>query len=307
MNYSQPNSAVYHRFFTRLLIVPVVFLTIILPLSKGQASERHKNCLWTLTAGTNTIYLLGSLHILKSDAYPLAKPIEAAYSDSQMIVFETDIEQMNSPAVQSQMLMQGFYQNNQSLADHISPEAYAKINARVTDLGLTMAQFDRMKPWLGALMLTMSEFQRLGFKPEYGIDNHFFHRAKQDAKSIVYLEPVQYQIDLLTQMVPENQEAFLEQSLRDLSLIETRAPQLVEAWETGDTKVLQSIILASFHDYPAVYDQFILDRNRNWLNTIETWVDGNRNVMIIVGAGHLVGDDGIIALLKSKGYIVQQK
>jgi hypothetical protein len=256
---------------------------------------------------TNRVFLLGSLHLLKSDAYPLATEINTAYSVSPQVVFETDMGAMLDPAVQARMLNMGLYPEGQSLLQNISGDMRIALQKRMADLGLPLEQFVRFKPWFLAVTLTTLELQRLGFSPLNGIDVHYYGRALADEKKIDFFEPIDYQLDLLGNMSADNQNAFLGQTLKDLEIAAEMADDMMRYWQKGQVDKLYSLLFKSFENYPEIEDRLLLQRNKDWVKKIETMLGEPENIFIVVGAGHLVGPQSVVALLKQKGYKVKQK
>ncbi|MBW1770959.1 MAG: TraB/GumN family protein [Deltaproteobacteria bacterium] len=162
----------------------------------------------------NTVYFLGSVHVMKSDAYPLAPEIERAYEDSKKIVFETDVDEANDPAVQAKMMTLGLYMNGQTLKENVSEETYKLLEEKAVAAGIPMASFDLFRPWFCALTLSVMEFQKLGFLPTYGVDTYFFNKAKKAGKEIIPLESTAYQLNLFAEMVELQQESFLRQRIQ---------------------------------------------------------------------------------------------
>ncbi len=272
----------------------------------AQAGAQEKDFLWSVKSGTATIYLLGSVHLLKSDSYPLDNNIEAAYRDCKTVVFETDVGGMATPAVQEQMMAMALYPEGQTLKQSISPQTYRKLEEKVTEVGLPMAQLNHLRPWMCALTLVLLELQKMGFDPSYGIDHYFYTKALQDKKETIYLEPVEYQLSLFADMDVGEEEAFLQQTLKDLEVVKTMFADIVSAWETGDAARLESILTLSFKDYPEIYDRFLAQRNKAWMGTLERLIGQGGSAFVVVGAGHLVGPDNLLQLLKDRGYIVEQ-
>ncbi len=298
---------------SRGLITTVVLIAAVwLFLNPADAHEGHdvktgKHFLWSVETGDNTIYLLGSIHILKKSAYPLPHEFEDAYKKSDKVVFEADLDAGNSQEFQVRMMQLGMYPEGQALSENISRSTYELLKAKVTSAGLPMQQFDRFKPWFGALMLTSVELMKLGFDPNLGIDKHFFDRAKHDRKETVFLETNEYQINLFAGMSDSWQEILLRQMLKELEVVESMFADMENAWETGDADKLESILNISFNEYPDIYNRLIVERNKRWIPEIEGFVKQKGDVLIIVGAGHLVGKDSVVDLLKKKGYAVKQR
>jgi len=223
------------------------------------------------------------------------------------VVFETDIGGMMDPSVQAKMLSMGLYPEGESLLQNISGDMRRDLQKRMADLGLPLEQFARFKPWLLAVTLTTLELQRLGFSPAYGIDVHYYGRAQSDKKRIDFFEPIDYQLDLLGNMDDEDQTAFLGQTLKDLEIAAEMADDMMTYWQKGQADKLYSLLYKSFEGYSEIEDRLLLQRNKDWLDKIETMLAEPENVFIVVGAGHLVGPESVVALLKQRGYKVKQK
>ena len=287
----------------------IFFFTTELGLhAKSTAVQQtRQSCLWSIQSQSNTFYLLGSLHVLRQDAYPLAAAIAKAYADCRKIVFETDIAAMQEPAMQAKMLQLGLYPQGQNLLPNLDGHTRQLLARKMTELGLPLEQFVRFKPWFLALTLTTVELQRMGFNPIYGLDLHFFNKARTDAKEIGFLEPVELQLNLLGNMVKKDQNAFLNQTLKDLEVVNELAADLVKFWKAGNADGLHQLLFKSFKDYPAIHDRLLIQRNKKWVKEIEGLMRENKNVLFVVGAGHLVGPESVVDLLKRRGYKVKQQ
>ena len=292
----------------------ILCLSTILLVSAGLHAQQSKqtaspkNCLWLVETPLNkAVFLLGSLHVLKSDTYPLAKTINEAYGLSQKVVFETDLAAMMDPVVMTKMMAMGLYPEGQTLLQNIPEEMRSSLKKKMTDLGMPMEHFGRFRPWFMAVTLTALELQRLGFSPEYGIDVHFYGRAGSDHKEIGYLESVDFQLGLLGKMNAHDQNAFLGQTLKDLDVAARMADDMLKSWQKGDADNLYAVLFKSFEGYPQIEDRLLRQRNLDWVKKIEAMMAEDKNIFIIVGAGHLIGPGSVVALLKEKGYKVKQK
>ena len=296
------------------IVLSILCLATILSVSgrthaqQAQPTSATKHCLWMVqTPQKKTFYLLGSLHVLKSDAYPLSNVIYEAYRRCEKVVFETDLAAMMDPAVQAKMLAMGLYPEGQTLFQNISDEMKTSLEKKMKALGLPLQQFARFRPWFIAVTLTVLELQRLGFSPEYGIDIHFYRRAGSDQKEIGYFETVDVQLELLGKMGEHDQTAFLGQTLKDLDIAAQMADDMMNSWEKGDSDNLYKILSTSFEGYPQIENRLLRQRNIDWVKKIEEMMAENKNVFIVVGAGHLIGPGSVVALLKERDYTVKQK
>lgn len=274
---------------------------------QSRETTPSKSCLWVVETASNKVFLMGSLHVLKNSAYPLAAEIDRAYASSQRLVFETDLEAMMDPAILARMMELGVYSEGQDLFQNISGDTRKDLENKLRELGLPPDYFSRFKPWFLAVTLTTLELQRLGFNPLYGIDIHFYTKAKADQKELVYLESVDYQLNLLGRMTASDQKSFLKQTLKDLEISAQLAGDMMTAWQKGDADKLYRLLFKSFEDHPNIEDRLLTRRNKDWIPKIEAILGKPKNTMVIVGAGHLIGPAGIVELLKEKGYTVRQK
>ena len=292
-----------------VFFLTVFFITTSIDLQAKTAAVQQttKICLLTVDTQTNKIYLLGSLHLLKPNAYPLAAAIEKAYADSRIIIFETDIAALQTPGVQAKLLELGIYPAEQNLLQNLDGNTRQQLEKKMSEIGLPLEQFARFKPWFVALTLTTLELQRMGYNPNYGIDLYFFNKASADGKEISFLEPAEFQINLLGNMVEQDQFDFLSQTLNDLEVVNELSGDLVRLWKVGDADKLHELLSKSFEDYPQLHDRLLIQRNKNWVEQIEGAMRKNKNVLFVVGAGHLVGPESVVDLLKNKGYQVKQQ
>jgi uncharacterized protein YbaP (TraB family) len=270
------------------------------------AAAQTKHSLWKVQGQTNTIYLFGSIHFLKKDFYPLPRPIEDAYKQSQMVAFEADLDEMQSPQGMLKILAQSTYTDGTTLKDHVSKETYDKVRSHIGDNALVGNALDAMKPWMVAVTLLGLELQKLGFDPEQGVDRYFFDKAKEDKKEILGLETVDFQIGLFTGLSKEEEDAMLKESLQEISGFKQELNELTTAWKTGDTKTLDKLMLDAMRDYPNIHKKLLLDRNKVWAEKIDKLRAAGKNLFVVVGAAHLVGKDSVVDLLAKKGLKIQQ-
>jgi len=274
--------------------------------SLAVSGQTASKCLWAVSSERNTVYLLGSIHLLSRWDYPLDDDFEAAYRDSGVIVFETDLEEMDRPATQTLMMQHSLLPKGRFIGDVLSPSTLRMLEQHLDKQGLDMVQFEGLQPWICALTLTMLELRKRGYLPRYGLDRYFYQNARRDAKKIVPLESVREQLTLFFELGRLEQDVFLKRTLTDLSMVETLFPEMLALWKAGDLKQLDRIMQESFAGHPALYKKFLTDRNVRWLPIIEGLIGQSENALVIVGASHLGGKTGVIAQLTQKGYSVVQ-
>jgi len=265
-----------------------------------------KHSLWKIQGKTNTVYLLGSIHVLKPDSYPLPVPIEAAFSNAQIAVFETDIDKLSQPEAQLQIMNQAGLPPGQTLQQQLSPQTYAQFTNHLEGTGLPAVMFDSLKPSIAAMTLEVLEMEKLGVDPKYGVDEHFFKLTRQENKEIIPLETVDFQIQMVTEFSKEEGEQLMKATLKDIDNTKKELSEMTTAWQTGDSAKLEKLLNEAMQDSPAIFKRLVTDRSQRWVPKIEELVRSGTNAIVIVGAGHLVGKDGVVELLKKQGFNVTQ-
>ena len=293
------------RRYAWLLLLLLLFRTSEIAAQKASQAPA-KSCLWKVVSKESTVYLLGSVHLLKSDAYPLSRSIEQAFDDATQIALEVNMDSLNSPDAQRMILTKALLPEGSTLNEVISPATYRAVQQKVQALGLDIQTLKRMKPWFLSLSLVAMKMQQLGYDPQHGVDRHYFERARKAKKEVLGLETAEFQIDLLDSLSGKSQEESLLQTLEELDQVETEFEQIVSAWAAGQEKQLSETLLKSFKEYPDIHAKLITERNRNWLPKIESFFRPGNKTLVIVGAAHLVGQEGVIDLLRKKGYSIEQ-
>jgi uncharacterized protein len=283
---------------------PLVLVFVFFAVA-GEARAQDKSFLWRVQSDKSNIYILGSVHFLKKENYPLNQTIEKAFDSTKKLVLEIDLKSEDAGTVQGVTLEKGINRDG-TLQQNVSPETYSLAEKRAQELGIDIGALSPLKPWVVALTMTALQLQKRGFDPNYGVDRYLAERAVKSGKAIVGLETVAFQIGLIDQLPEIDQESMLRQGLKEMDLLDRALDQIVRAWSTGDVLTLERLLLNGMREYPAVYQTVIVDRNRRWLPRIEEMIEQGESVLIAVGAAHLVGKDGVIELLRARGYTVEQ-
>jgi len=287
------------------LVVP--WLAAPVSAQEGRAPATARHTLWKVQGESNAVYLAGSVHVLRKENYPLAAPIEAAFSNSAIAVFETDIDALEDPETAQKIRGKGRLPDGETLRQQLSPEVYAAFAEHVKNAGLPERMFDPLSPSMAILSLAVIDLEKLGFDPEYGMDKYFFRRARKDAKQIVALETVEFQIGLATDFTREEGEMLMKTTLRDIDKLKQEFGDVLKAWETGNADELEKLLNEATQEAPVIFKRFVADRNRRWLPKIQELARGKENAIVIVGAAHLVGKEGVVELLKKRGLKVTQE
>jgi uncharacterized protein len=291
-------------------LLPLLFLLcwIAAPLPRGEVlGQEGKNFLWKVQSEASTVYLFGSIHLLKKENYPLSQTIETAFEKSDTLVVEANIQDQTK--INPQAIMEkGLYPPNDGIAKHLSPEIYEMLEKETAKLGLPPEFFRMQRPWLLSMTLEAMELLKLGYDPRYGADVYFLSKAAGQ-KKILELESVEEQINLLAGLSEREQELLLLLTLKDLQTVAREVDQAVQAWKSGDTKGMEAVMTKGLKEDPQlapIHEKLFVERNRKMGSTVETYLKSKGTYFLVVGAGHLTGEKGIIAELRKKGYSVEQ-
>jgi len=266
-----------------------------------------KHCLWQVTGQSNVVYLVGSIHLLKPEDYPLAAPIESAFTNARVAAFETDIAQMEGLEAMQQILTKAQLPDGETLEQELSPGTYQQLTNHVLQAGIPLFLIQSLKPVMAVAMIEQMELAKLGADPKNGLDEFFYNRAREAGKRIVPLETLEFQIGLVTDFSKAEGELLVKSTLKEIDNTRQFYAQMVAAWKTGDAAKLENLLNDAMQESPAIYKRLVTDRNQRWVPQIEELLHGNQNAIVIVGAGHLVGREGVVELLKKKGWKVTQR
>ena len=289
---------------------------LCLALAGCASAKPPTPAMWRVSDADNSLYLLGSFHLLKPDDYPLSATVQAAFDDAEALLFELPPQEMGSPATAMAMTRAALRADGKTLADEIGRELDAKLSAwaatnagALTKSGMAAPLLQRFEPWFVALLISQVEMGKLGLDPALGLDAHFVAEAAKAGKPGAGLETGAQQIALLDGMGADEQRQLLRESLAEASDAKTRTEALHAAWRRGDEKFLwREMALEMRRDYPALYRRINVARNNAWLAPLEARLraPGTDDTLVVVGALHLVGEDGVVAKLRAKGYKVER-
>lgn len=278
-------------------------LGVLLLLSEESLAETS---VWRVSDGNNTVYLGGTVHLLRPSDYPLPEEYEQAYLASSELYFETDISSMGDLSVQAQMLQQLTYSDGRTLKTVLNEDAYAALEDYTATIGMPLMMLEQFKPGMIISTLQVLEFQRIGFTPQ-GVDAFFNTRALGDAKDIGALETIEEQIGFLARMGEGNESEFILLSLEDLENTDALMEEMITAWRNGDEGALQKLFVDDMEQRaPELFDSLLRQRNLRWMPQIEAMFEDADTEFVLVGAAHLIGREGLVQLLQTKGYEVSQ-
>ena len=272
--------------------------------------EGH-SLLYKVSSSENTVYIFGSIHLAKPELYPLDQVITKAYENSDVLVVEVDPSSDESVSMmQEVMLNSGIYPSGMSLQTQLSEHTYGSLLEYANKRGLSMDEMQNMRPWVVMLQITVTEMMRLGYLPELGIDKYFLDKARAQNRPIVELETAAEQMALLSKDDEAFQDKLLLYTLESMTELEPLLKSMFESWKKGDSNALETIISLPLDEDPSlqeVYDELITKRNYKMTDKIEGFLKTEKDYFVVVGSGHVIGREGIVELLKARGFKVIQK
>ena len=271
------------------------------------SADAGKSFLWKVQAGTKVLYLAGSVHALGADAYPLSAAYESAFAAAGTLVEEINLAEAEQLAAAPMLLAKGIYIDGRTFEGVVAKETATLVASRLKDTGIPSEMIRTMKPWMVMLMITALEAQKAGLDAALGLDKYFFDKARAAGKPVVALETAESQIDRFDKMPESLQEQMLRSTLTELDVQRNGVAAMIGAWRRGDAATLEKLALSSFDGYRGAYTSLIVERNNNWIPQIEACLARPTPCLVVVGAAHLVGPDGLLTLLKQKGYRIEQQ
>ena len=281
-----------HKYLFVLLIFPSVCFS--------------ETSLWQISKNGNDLFLGGTIHMLKKEDYPLPVEFSEAFKKSDKLVFETDIEMAQTPEFGKKMAKMFTLPPGKSLNGVLNKKTLKKLEKHLAERNIPIDSFLHFKPSMVVLVLTVIELKKMGMV-DIGVDQYFHNKAKEAGKTIGYFETVDEQLAFLLTMGDGNENEMIINTINDMSRMEAMMAVIKSAWLNGDENKLAAVTLTEMiRDFPNLYQTLLVKRNNNWMPHIERMMTDKKVEMVLVGALHLVGKDGLLQQLRNKGYTVKQ-
>ena len=284
--------------------------------TRSAAAKPPVPLLWKISDADNDLYLLGSFHMLKPSDYPLSADVDMAFDDAEALVFELSPQEMLSPELGISMARAAMRSDGTPLNSALPDATVAQLDAWIAanntalqKMGVPAQAFQRFEPWFVALTVSNIEMNKAGLDPELGLDMHFMSRANKASKPATGLEKGSEQIAVLDGMSNVEQLQFLNESLGEAENAQVEIDRLHAAWRRGDPQMLLDGMATDMRrEYPQLYRRINVDRNDAWVPKLQRMLDGEAkdDTLVVVGALHLLGDDGVVEKLRAKGYRVKR-
>ncbi len=265
-----------------------------------------KGCVWKVEGKTNTVYLVGSIHLLDKSAYPLPASMEAAYTNSPNLVFELNLDSSATRRAQTFIFSRAVFQNGKTLESVLSPKTFHLTDSIAASLGMPIQKLSMFKPWMVSVSLMVLKLQKLGFNPNYGLDRYFFSKAKKDGKHVLNFETLKEQIGFIDSLPMKLQQDMIFQMANEFETLQTEMDKMIIAWKTGDVATLEAITFKSFETVPDLKETLLIRRNKGWFTKIVSFLQDSQNYCVVAGVGHMIGPDGLVRMLQKAGFKVKQ-
>lgn len=270
------------------------------------AEDSHPLSMWQIDGTNNRVYLLGSIHMLRESDHPIPSAIYDAYADAEVLVMELDMDDIDPVAEQALVAELGLIQGDGALRDLMGANLYAEAESLANEIQIPLALLENSEPWFAAITVEVMMLMRAGFSPMHGIEMRLSEIAARDNKEILGLETTRQQLELLDNLSLTAQREMLMQALTDSADLAHVMDDLIDAWRYGDVEFLEKNLLADMEDYEELHQVIVVNRNIDWVGQIQALLDDEDDYLVVVGALHLVGDEGVPALLTKRGLDVRQ-
>jgi uncharacterized protein len=278
-----------------------------LALSAMVRADGALHSLWELHGKHNTVYILGSIHVLRPSDYPLSPAVLNAYGSAKSIIMEVNLEEIDPLQMQTELLASARLPEGKSLPEVMGKQRYERAGALAREVGVELSIFDAFAPWFVAEAISQLQLQQLGFQPQSGVEMFFLEHARSDGKPVAGLETVHDQIALFDALSMDEQADYLVSSLEEAHDLPKEVDAMVRAWSSGNTQWFADQLKSEFGRDPKLYKSILVARNRKWVPKIEALLNDDKNHLVIVGTGHLVGEGSVLELLKKDGILATQR
>jgi uncharacterized protein YbaP (TraB family) len=272
----------------------------------GGVTAHASSPVWAIHGDRNTVYLAGSVHLLKAADANLPPGFDRAYKGSKAVVMELALDKIDPMAMASWMMENGMLKDGATLRTTIGDDRYRRVSKEAERLGVPTEAIDMLQPWVVGLQLVEMQYVQLGFDPQSGVEQQLEHKAQADGKPISGLETLDEQLGVLQHMSNADQARFLDMVVGEMHDVDGETQSVVNAWRSGDAAKLAALLSDEYTSFPNLYRVLVSERNKRWVPQIEKLLHGNQDAFVVVGALHLVGDGGLLDLLRRDGFKPEQ-
>ena len=299
------NSNIFLKYNT-MIIKKAVFITTFIIITFA-ISAHADSPVWKVSKDNHHLYIGGTIHLLSEKDYRLPSAFNKAYNNSAQLVLETDLQKFAQPEFQKSFMEKMTYSGNQNIKQVLDTQTFQALKKHLSDRGVPVDTMLKYKPGMLVMVLTVIELQRFKLAG-IGVDEFFNQKALTDKKKIGYLETIDEQLSFLLKMGEGNENELITQTLHDMKDLPTQMAAMKQAWRKGDNSGLEKMALTEWKkNFPDLYHTLLVKRNNNWIPKIEKMLNTKEIEFVLFGALHLVGNEGVLAQLKARGYKIQKQ
>lgn len=261
---------------------------------------------WKISDADSTVYLAGSVHLLREKDLPIPPAFDRVYAEAEEIVFEIDMATMMRPETAAEMRKLGSLPEGESLSDRFAEETIQRLRGYLKDRGMKEDFFEPYAPGMVFLLLSSFEATRLGARPELGLESTYYDKSVKDGIPSRGLETIAFQLSRLNGFENAKVEELINDALDETADSGETLDEITAAWKAGKGDELAEVIGKEETFSAELREVLLIERNRNWIPEIEKALATEHDVMFLVGAAHLVGEESVVDLLREKGLEVTQ-
>mgnify|MGYP003385694698 CR=1 FL=1 len=306
------------KFARPLFALISIFFVLVQPALAESTAEKSQliprsvseksHLIWEGKIADSTVHLMGSIHYGMPSMYPLPKRIMSAFERSTALLVEVDISKASPASTMALIKENGFYQDGSTLKDHLTASQFTRLERDVAQWGVPVSALLQHKPWLVVMSLTAIAVKAQGYSETLGVDQYFLDRI--GSKKVIEIESLEQQISLMSGFNEEVQQWMLVQGLGELNRATIELDAMLTNWKRGNESAFYEQTVKEFPEgelSQTVYQQVFIDRNRSMAEFVEKLASSKPGrYFVVVGAGHLVGPEGVPALLSKKGHAINR-
>ena len=261
--------------------------------------------MWEVRDADSRIYLFGSMHVLSPGVKWRTRAFDRAYASADKVWFET---RADADPVEIKALVDRYgVDTNRSLTEKLPPVSVASLRPLLDQRGVPLDRVDRLRPWAAAMMLSVLPMTQSGSSVASGADATVTTRAKAADKPVAVFETLEEQLKIFADLPEPVELEYLDDVVREQLNPPRNAVDLQTAWLHGDMNRLGPLLVDHMrHDRPALHEALLHRRNLAWVEKLDREMRGSGVQLVVVGALHMAGDDGLPALLRERGYAVRR-
>jgi uncharacterized protein len=271
-------------------------------------AQKEGPAMWRLSDADSEVYIFGTFHILPASLAWTTPALDAAMEKTPVTMTEADTDSPEAQAKMAALVQElGLNPPGVTLSSQLGPARAKQFAAVAERYGIPMAALEPMRPWLALLSLSVGAMQSQGYSSESGAEGVILTKAAAQKDEIAHLETAEFQIRALASLGNDEWLADFERSIEQIADFEGFSRRTLEAWRTGDLQSIEEEMIGPMRSAaPGAYNSLIVDRNKTWVAQIEEIMRGSDDYFIAVGAGHLIGEDGVVEMLEGKGYTIKR-